>query len=785
MKISNNWLKEFVDYGRDIDTLTNDLETIGHELESVRPLVNATGLVVGEVKTCEKHPDADKLSVCTVNIGTELTTIVCGAPNVRSNIKVIVATVGAVLPGNFKIGQAKLKGIISNGMLCSLAELGFESKYLTDADKDGIHVLGDDAVVGTNALDYLSFNDQIIDLDITPNRGDMLNMIGIASEVASYYNLPVVKPRVELNEIPEATDLNIKINTDNCSLYAARVVKNVVIRESPNFIKARLIAGGIRPINNVVDISNYVMLEIGQPLHFFDLNEVGNDIIVRMAKENEKITTLDNQERILKAEDIVIANKNGAVALAGVMGGLTTEVTVNTKDILIEAAIFNPVNIHFTSKRILRSEASTRFVKGISKETTLYALDRAAYLLNKYASGQITKNVVMVDHTDDVKPEIIITIDKINNVIGSNISKLEIIDILERLNMTVKQEDNNLLITPPHYRLDLKIAEDIIEEVARFYGINKINSKPLVGTVKPGRLTNYRHYIKNINQFLQAQGFNEVLTYTLTNSSNNQDYYLNPLLPVLLNHPMSQDKTELRTTLIPSLMEVYEYNKARKINDIMIYETSEISYLDHQSLATKTLLTVLASGSLINNDHQKINIKHDFYSLKGTLESLLNYLGLNNRYQLKRDKYHQSWHPYATASIYVDNICIGLIGMINPTRTKDPVYVMELDLSLLQNFNIPVIKYQAPRKYPSIIKDVSFIVDQNTDSCVIIDLIKLSGGKDLINVEVFDVYQKETSKSISYKLTFASDERTLTDEEVNHKFNEIIEFVNDKIKTEV
>lgn len=782
MKISNNWLKELVDHQRSVDTLTSDLEAIGHELDSVKPLVEASGLVIGEVVACQKHPDADKLSVCEVNIGTKTLTIVCGASNVRSDIKVIVATVGAKLPGDITINAVKLKGIVSEGMICSLLELGLDGKYLTEDDKKGIHILNDNAPVGANALEYLSFDDLIIDLDITPNRGDMLSAMGIAREVASYYNVPLKMPTINLIENDEVANININIDTPNCSLYSARVIKNVTISESPNFIKARLIASGIRPINNVVDISNYVMLETGQPLHFFDYKKVGANINVRMAKNQEKIVTLDGQTRILNDSDIVIANKERAIALAGVMGGLDTEVTDNTTDILIESAVFNPVNIHFTSSRILKSEASNRFIKGISPETTIMALDRAADLLSQYASGEILKGQTIVGEINSPDKVIHISANKINQVMGSNISEDLIIDILTRLNMTVTKQDESLLVVPPHYRLDLQIAEDIIEEVARFYGINKINSKPLIGTIKPGSLSSERDYVKRVNHYMQNLGYHQVLTYSLTSEESNQAYYLKPLTPAPLSNPMSQDKTAYRTSLIPSLIDVWSYNKARKMNHIMLYETSDITYLQNNQFQSKTLLTILASGSLLTNEHQKINIQNDFYSLKGTVESLLKYLKLSNRYQFKRDSYHHYWHPYATASLYVDDQLVGIIGTISYQQVKAPVYVAELDLSLLQAFKTDLIKYKSPRKFPSIVKDVSFLVSQQTDSYDIINLIKEAAGEDLINVKVFDVYPKGEMKSISYKLTFASDQQTLTDADINNQFHNIIDFVNKNLE---
>ena len=392
----------------------------GNEYESISKLCNAQGLVIGKVLECVNHPDSDHLHICQVDIGDSIKQIVCGAPNVRAGILVIVAKEGATLPGGITIKKTSLAGTESEGMICSLAELGLDSKYLTEEDKNGIHILENDAIVGEDPLKYLELDDEIIDFELTANRADLLSVMGMAYEVGAIYNRKIKFPDTTY----EATKENINdqyqldVKTSDCSIYLGKLVHNVTIKESPKFIKSRLMASGIRPINNVVDISNYVMLEYGQPLHFFDADKLGNHIIVRKANAQEEITTLDGIKRSLMDSDIVIANEKEAVALAGVMGGLDTEVENDTKNIFIESAIFNPINIRYTSKRILRSEASNRYEKGIDPNRTEEALNRACYLLNKYASGEVTDDILTYDKSEKESKKIEISLEKINAVLG-------------------------------------------------------------------------------------------------------------------------------------------------------------------------------------------------------------------------------------------------------------------------------------------------------------------------------------------------------------------------------
>nr|MBB1522000.1 phenylalanine--tRNA ligase subunit beta [Clostridiales bacterium] len=468
MILSLNFLRDYIDIDKDIDIkeLAEKMTSLGNEYDFAGNLLGGDKLVIGEVIECENHPDSDHLHVCKVNIGDEILQIVCGAKNVRKGLKVIVALVGCKLP-EIEIKKSTIRGVDSCGMLCSMLELGLDSKFADDVDKVGIHELPEDAPVGNNPLEYMGFDDKIIDFELTSNRGDLLSVLGMAYEVASVYGNEVKLPNMNYDE--SGNDINddfkVNINTDNCKLFLAKRVNNVNIHESNQKIKERLIASGIRPINNVVDISNYVMMELGQPLHFYDADKLKNVLEVRMAKDNEKLVTLDNVERVLSSDDIVISDGDRAIGLAGVMGGIDTEVTAETKNIIIEAAIFDNVKVRKTSNKILRSEASNRFEKGLDPNRTYMAIDRACNLLQEFADGNVNTGMVVYDKTDKSNKVIDITVDNINNILGASISETEIVEIFNKLGFKAEILDNLLRVSVPTRRIDISIKEDLIEEV--------------------------------------------------------------------------------------------------------------------------------------------------------------------------------------------------------------------------------------------------------------------------------------------------------------------------------
>ena len=792
MKLSRNFLNDYVNTKNITnEELADKMTSVGNECDSISEICPATNIVVGKVLTCEMHPDSDHLHVCTVDTKDEVRTIVCGAPNVKANIKVIVALPGANLPaGTIKSG--KIRGVLSDGMICSLDELGLDQKYVTEEDKKGIHILPDDAEVGMDAKEYLGFNDTTIDFDLTPNRSDLLSIIGMAYEVGAILNEKVNLPKFTINN--EVEDINkymkLSVKTDKCPLYLIRMVKDIKIKESPKFIKERLMASGMRPINNVVDISNYVMLEYGQPLHFFDYKTLGNEIIVRMANDNEKITTLDNNERTLTKDDIVITNPNGPVCLAGVMGGINSEIEETTKDVVIEAALFHPTNVRKTSRRILMSEASTRFEHGINPEYTNIAIDRACYLLEKYADAKVIKGTISHNKLNNKPKKIEITKEKIEKILGLTLTNEDILDVFNRLDFKTTLKDNTFIVDVSTRRLDISIPEDLIEEVGRIHGINNIIGKLPEVKITPGKRTkNYQKEVE-FKDKLMSLGLTEVITYSLINEENANRYnYENKNLIKVLK-PLSEDKKILRPSLIPSLYEVYNYNYSRSIKDINIFEISNVYYYNEENeVEEQKKLTILISG--IYNETKWLNseIPSDFYTLKGIVSSLLDYAGLKNRYLLNTDNIYDFMHPYQSANIILDKNNIGFFGKLNKNITKKDIYVCEINLNKVFNINPRPIKNKEITKYPEIKKDVAFIIDKNITSEEIIKVIKKAGTNLLKNIDVFDLYEgnhiANDKKQIAYSLTFSSLERTLSEEEVDKLFRNIIEKVNTKFNATI
>lgn len=778
MKVSRNFLNDFVDTcGISTQDLADKLVSIGNEYDAVYKLVPADGLVIGEVLECEMHPDSKKLHVCQVNLGSENVQIVCGAPNMRKGLKVIVAKVGANLPGGV-IKKAMLAGYESNGMCCSLEELGISHKFLKKEDVEGIYELPLDAPVGKDPLKYLGLDDEVIDFDFTSNRADMLSMIGIAYETAAAYDKKVMLPNFEVKEISE--DINesykLSVETSKCLAYLGRLVRNVVIKESPDFIKNRLIASDIRPINNVVDISNYVMLEYGTPLHFFDADKLGSNVIVRCAKDGEDLVTLDGNKRCLCPEDIVIANEDKAVCLAGVMGGEDTEVTDNTKNIFVECAIFDGTSVRITSKKILRSEASSRFEKGIDPNRIYKALDRAAYLLNKYASGDILKGVLTYDTTSKDDKKIEVTLEKINNVLGMNLTSSDVISCLEKLGFKVSLNGNLFTVLVPTRRLDVNIKEDIIEEVGRIYGYDKIVGVLPTTKIKRGGRGVKQEFIRFLRHELASYGLNQVITYSLV-SDKQSVMFENGLPKVYLLNPMSEDRKVLRTTLLPSLFEVFEYNLAHNVQNINIFETGSIYFKD-DDYKEESCVAGLMYGEFLSNLWQGVKVNVDFYVLKGLIDNLLNYLGFNNRVSYRKALLNDM-HPGRCAEVLIDNVCIGFLGEVSPKVSKKRVYVFELNISRILEFKVKTIKFKELSKYPSVSKDVAFVCDKNLSSLEIEKFIRKAGGRLLTSIQVFDVYEGENvptgMKSIAYNLVFSSNDRTLSEEEVMTSFNNIID----------
>ena len=788
MKLSINFLKDYVDLDENIDVkkLAEDMTNAGNEYDEAGNLINATKLVIGEIVECKEHPDSDHLHCCKVNVGKEVLDIVCGAPNARKGIKVIVALDGAQLPGGI-IKCGKIRGEVSNGMMCSIAELGLDNKFLTEEDKAGIHVLPADAPIGEDPIAYMKLNDQVIDFELTANRGDLLSILGMAYEVGAIYDKKVKD--IDLSHKENKENINdifkVKVNTENCSIFLAKKVKNVVIKESPDFIKSRLIASGIRPINNVVDISNYVMLETGQPLHFYDADCLKDCLEVRMANEREKLTTLDGIERDLKTEDIVISDGEKAIGLAGVMGGLETEITDKSKNIIIESAIFDSVKVRRTSNAILRSEASNRFEKGLDPNRTFMAIERACHLLEKYASGEVVGDIAKYDTTEKENKIINITAENINNILGMTISEKEILDVFRRLGFKAIVEDGVIVVSVPRRRLDRVIKEDLIEEVGRIYGVNNIKGK--LPNILP-KMGSYDKCTRQIRNKMVDLGLNETLSYVLVPEADAKMFTKDDYETVKLLAPLSEDKNTLRHSLLVALYKIYEYNKARNNKDVSIFEIGKaFQKKDEEYTETKKLAALMSGEYYLGLDKKKV----DFYVIKGVAEEILDYLGYNGRYSFVRnlEKTPDELHPGQSAVISVNNDIVGIIGKIHPKVEKDDVFVLEIDLDRLLSKRVGKMKYKEISKFPNIKKDLSIVVDKKISAQEIGMKIKKLAGSLLESSEVFDVYTgtgiEDDKKSISFALTFGKGDRTLTDDEINEVMNKIIAGLEKDIKAEL
>ena len=778
MKVSLKWLSEYIDLkGKTVDELEEIFSLQLTEVEEKYPLTTATNMMIGYVRECVDHPDSDHLHVCQVELANgEVSQIVCGAPNVREGVKVIVALPGAVLPGDFKIKPSKVRGVESNGMLCSFQELGIEDKYIEEEFKNGIYLLDDDAPVGECPIKYLGLDDYVFDLHLTPNRADMLSMIGVSYDLGTVLNeVPNIKAPV-INPSNEPNPVKVTLETDKVIQYNARYIKGVKIKKSPWWLRQRLIAAGIRPINNVVDITNYILIEYGQPLHAFDADKLGNNIVVRMAHEGEKFTTLDEIERELTADDIVITDGVNPVCLGGVMGGLDSEVTDETVNVVLEAAQFNPTSIRKTSARLgLRSESSFRFERRVDYNRVRVALDKASQMLVELADATVLDGVSSVVN-EEYNPVVIdVTLDKINNYMGVNLTADEVNDILNRMNFEYDYKDGMYHVVVPSRRIDYdNNYQDLIEDIARFYGFDNI---PLTipATSDKGHLAREQSLERSIKNLLAGMGMNEAICYSMTSSERLYEFSEEELVPVKVMMPFTEEREYMRQSLIPSLLDVVSYNKARKIDSVKFFEISDV-YHDGGSYK---LLSGALSGIYEKSLWQQKVEKVDFFLVKGIIEELLAKLGIKATYVAANKK---NMHPGKCAKIMVGDVEIGYLGAIHPKYQKDyslnETYVFELKYDLLLSYSEEAIKYSPVSKYPSITRDLAIVCKKEINAYDILALIKQTGKKILVDISLFDLYMDESigleNKQLAFKLTFCDSEKTLESADVEKVIKSIL-----------
>lgn len=778
MRVSLNWLKDYLD----LDDLTNEelYEKISlhiSEIETMKKLSEATNLVVGEVLTCQMHPDSDHLHICEVNLGKETQVIVCGAPNVAAGEKVIVALPGASLPGGIKIKVSKVRGVESNGMICSLSELGIEDRLVDEKYKNGIYLLPNDAPVGEDAVKYLGLDDQIIDLELTSNRSDLLSMEGVAYDFAATLERDLTLPLFQVKETKMVNPVKVKIETDLCYEYQTRLIEGITIKESPIWLKMRLIAAGIRPINNVVDVTNYVMVALGQPMHAYDHNFVGNNIVIREAGNDKEFVTLDNVKRELEPTDILITDGKKPIGLAGIMGGLNSEVEDTTTSVVLEVAMFDPMAIRKTSSRLgLKSEASTRFERLACQTRITRAIDMASALICDLAGGVVVGGIVKEVRKPYEPKYVDVTLERINSFLGTSLTSIDLERIFEDLRYEYTKNSSTYHIEIPSRRMDLEnFFADICEDVARMIGYDQIPTT-ISAVDALGHLTKAQAVVRQIREVLANMGLNETMSYSLVSEEELNLYNLEEKEPIKVLMPLTSDRAYMRESLLNGIMSSISYNLARQMNDVAIFEIGKRYSMSDEEL----MLAGGFVGTFSANPWQGLNHKVDFYLVKGILDTLANKLNLTFTYE-PYENIKNTYHPGRAAKILVGNVEVGFIAGLHPEfRLKHDLkdcYVFEINLEKL----IPLtteINYEPISKYPSIERDLAIIVDENVTAKQVLDVVKMVAKKYLVSVNVFDLYKDnslgENKKSLAFKMIFNDKEKTLDSKDVDKVINSIL-----------
>ncbi|MFV0550806.1 MAG: phenylalanine--tRNA ligase subunit beta [Anaerorhabdus sp.] len=794
MKISTNWLKEYVSLeGVTPLQLADALTTAGLEIEGVDPVAKGTNLVIGEVLTCVPHPDSDHLNVCSVEYGEGPTQIVCGAPNCKAGIKVIVAKVGAELP-DITIKAAKVRGQESNGMLCSLRELGVNEKYLTEAQVNGIEILPEDAVVGnTEVLKYLGYDDVVLDASQTPNRADCMAMWSVAYEVGAVLRREVKLPNCENNaNTGSKTTLKINSTSEKCPHFLGKVIGNVTVKESPKWMIDYLHAAGIRAINNVVDISNYVMLETEQPLHFYDLAKMPHREITVVDDVELKLTALDGIEYDVQKGDLVITTGGEPTGIAGIMGGDDSKIDETTKGIIIEAAHFNHVAIRNTSKRLgLSTEAASRYTKGLEPLAQNKAMDRAVQLLIELADATNLEETVEFGSSNYEPVQVTETLEHCNKLLGTNFELTEVVEVLKALNFNPTVNGTAITCTIPSYRTDILISEDIDEEVIRLIGYNRLETTLPTMEATAGQLSHRQLLRRTTKATMTGVGLREVITYTLVKSQFVDEAVLPFGEHIHLASPMSEDRKYVRNNLMQSLLECVSYNQARSATNVNLFEISNVYEKD----IVQERVGIILSESLQKSKLHKIEIKSDFYTLKGLVTVWLDKLGFNsNRITIKENTLDtKHFHPYRSATIYLQNELIGIFGEVHPSLVKEwdikPCVYAEIIFDCLVQNKAQKVKFAPLDRYPSVSRDIALVVEQNVSAQSILEIIQKVGKKLIKSTEVFDIYQgdhvEKGYKSVALSIIYQANDHTLKDEEVNEVHQEILKTLESNLNAKL
>lgn len=790
MLVPVKWIRDYVNIDMDTVEFADKMTMTGTKVETVEFLgKEISNVVIGKIEKIEQHPNADKLVVCQVNVGEEELVQICtGAKNVSEGDIVPVAKVNATLPGGIKIKKGKLRGEASHGMLCSAGELGIDENFVNEKSKGGIYILNDmdNLVIGQDIKEFLGLNDAIIDFELTANRPDCRSMIGIAREAAVTIGEKINYPEIEVKACDEEINFDVKVeNPELCMRYGARIVKDVKIKPSPYWMQRRLIEAGVRPINNIVDITNFVMLEQGQPLHAFDLNQISTGkIVVRNAQEGEKFTTLDEIERTLDKDMLVITDGEKTVAIAGVMGGLNSEVSENTTEVLFEGASFNADSIRATSKKLgLRTEASGRYEKGIATNLSITGVERACQLVEILGAGRVLRGTVEDYPIKQEVQTLTVNPSRIIKNIGIDLSLDGFVKILEDLEFkcNLKSADE-VVIEVPSFRLDIEQEADIYEEIARIYGFENIPSEQLEGNATAGVKTPKQKFMDKIKNTATSIGLNEILTYSFV-SPKSLDKIKLPADDkkrnyVELINPLGEDTSVMRTTMMPSMLNVLYTNISRKVESALAFECGH-TFTPQEGLPIETNhLCVGMYGKEV-----------DFFVLKGALEAILESVGFE-AYDIIPETNNTTFHPGRCATIMYNDIYIGTFGEVHPEVIDNyslgqRVYLAELDLDLIFDKSDRTIIYNPLPKYPSTSRDIAILVKDDIIVKQIEDIIKANGEDLLESYKLFDVYKgaqiAEGYKSIAYSIIYRSKDKTLTDEDVNKVHQNIIRELEEKL----
>lgn len=790
MKVSYKWLQQYLDLKMPAKDLAEKIERTAVEVDSVTVAQDGLKkLVVGHILSMKAHPESDHLHICQVDVGEdEPLQIVCGAPNVDEGQKVIVALPNSRIGGNVKIKRSKMRGVESEGMICALDEIGFSKDVVPKEWADSIYVFDDDVPVGEPIYKYLGMDDPIIDLDVTPNRGDMLSILGTVHDLAAVYDQQpeIKKPVVDEDDSLDANqEISATADDTLAKTYKLRVVEDVKIAPSPSWLQIILWNAGIRPINNVVDVTNYILLKYGQPLHSFDKDKINGGITVRTAHKGEKLTTLDENEHELSTDDIVIADNDKPIALAGVMGGFNTQIDDHTTNVVLESAIFDSIKIRKTAQRqIIHTEASQRFERGINPDGVQDALDEAVSMIKTLAGGKIAKGTVTASEYHPELPTIYITAERTNHVLGTSLKLDEIKAIFDRLGFTSEPHEDGINVTIPARRWDIFRDADLYEEVARIYGYDNLPATLPTGRQTIGVLTPIQKLQRASRLILEGLGLTQAISYSLTTAEKAKMFLMQKSEETKLLWPMTQDHSVLRMNLLSGLLDDVAYNHAHKVDDVSLYESGRVFYKDTvEQVRPKEVehIAGVVTGNMTNplwNNHVK---PIDFFMLKGIVQQFLINMGIKGDIEYVATDEYPEMHPGRTANILIHGHNVGFVGQIHPRTAKQfkikETYGFELDMQELIDLPKSEDQYQPISKYPSIKRDISLVVDQSVTNDQILAVMNKRGGAYLNNVRLFDVYEGENvpdgKKSMAYSLTYVDPRETLKDEVVNTAFEKI------------